>query len=467
VIQLTQEQLSIIQRSVKPGERFKITAFAGTGKTSTLIAYARIRPDLRFLYLAFNKNMQSQAAKRFPQNVTCKTIHSLAWQTYGRQYQEKIGSIRPYHIQDVVDTPNLMEARFVLETMHNFMHSKDEHIKKKHIPYITKPKMDYADAASYCWNIMCDPNDSRIPMEHDGYLKLFQIDAQQLHYDFILLDEAQDSNEVTIGIIENQLAPVILVGDPHQQLYSFRGAINAMDEISAEYEADLTGSFRFSDSIATLATSLVGYFKDEQRQLKGLGGPTKLGLVHGKFAFLARTNAGLFDQAVKWHQEKRIHFFGGIAQLKMEQLLDIWHLWHGTPSMVKDPFLKRFRYFSELEEYAKHTEDKEFSSKIQVVETYRYEIPMLVNKIRQRAEDDPHKADCLFTTVHRAKGLEFKQVMLHDDFTELTKDELLRKVSAVEPDEINILYVAITRAKEKLQLNDELELFQKLVPKPV
>jgi len=464
--QLTEEQLFIIQQEVKQQQRFKITAFAGTGKTSTLISYALNRPNKQFLYLAFNKSMQLQAAKRFPSNVVCKTIHSLAWMRNGHQFKDKIGSLKPYHIFDFLDLPNLIEARFVLDTILNFIFSEDKKIKKKHIPFIKKIKLDYVDLAKRVWNAMLDPMNKAIPMEHDGYLKLFQIENEQLPYDIILLDEAQDSNPVTLGILKNQKCPVIMVGDSHQQLYSFRGAINAMDEFEAELQANLTGSFRFDHNIANLATALVSQFKDEDRLLRGLGGPSKIGKTGQRFALLSRTNAGLFDLAVEWHKTKKIHYLGGVDQIKPEMILDIWKIWHGDAKMVQDSFLKRFRHFSELNEYAKDTEDRELQSRISIVEKYRYEIPMLVNKIRMRAIDIPKEADVLFTTVHKAKGLEFNEVKLHSDFTELTVDQTLKDPSKIEPEEINILYVAVTRAKKKLELNEDLEFFKKLMPKP-
>ncbi|OQY50325.1 MAG: hypothetical protein B6230_06520 [Desulfobacteraceae bacterium 4572_89] len=53
-----------------------------------------------------------------------------------------------------------------------------------------------------------------------------------LHYDCILLDEAQGINPVTAAIVFAQTrtdqnpnpCSIILVGDGHQQIYSFRGA---------------------------------------------------------------------------------------------------------------------------------------------------------------------------------------------------------------------------------------------------
>ncbi len=41
-------------------------------------------------------------------------------------------------------------------------------------------------------------------------------------------------------IIEQQTLPKIMVGDPHQQIYSFRGAVNAMSNVQASHVFYLT-----------------------------------------------------------------------------------------------------------------------------------------------------------------------------------------------------------------------------------
>lgn len=462
----TEEQQQIINRDLKKGKRFRITAFAGTGKTTILIGYAKQRPEKTFLYLAFNKSMQLQAAKRFPHHVVCKTIHSIAWQSIGNQYQQKIGNLKPYHIFDFLDLPNLIEARYVLDTLMNFIFSSDSKIRDFHVPKISKPKLDYVSLAKRIWKAMIEPTELSIPMEHDAYLKLFQIEKIQLPFDLILLDEAQDSNPVTLAILNHQKSPVVIVGDSHQQLYGFRGAVDAMDFIDADFKADLTQSFRFDNTFADFATGIVSYFKEEQRILTGLGGPSHFGKTGDRFAFLSRTNAGLFDQAVNWHKQFKIHFLGGFDQLKTEQIIQLWKLWYGNSKEVTDLFLKRFNHFSEVADYAKESEDRELSSRIKIVEDYRYELPKLIDSIQSKAVEKPSDADCLFTTVHKAKGLEFKKVKLHDDFINLTTDDHIRNPDFVEPEEVNVLYVAVTRAKHILELNEDLETFRKLIPKP-
>lgn len=56
----------------------KHVAFAGTGKTTTLVGYAKARPQCRLLYLCYNKSVEISAKQKFPPNVTCKKAHGLA-----------------------------------------------------------------------------------------------------------------------------------------------------------------------------------------------------------------------------------------------------------------------------------------------------------------------------------------------------------------------------------------------------
>ena len=54
-MELTAEQRDIVDFPLRHGEILKVVAFAGTGKTTVLEQFARARPSLRLLYVAFNK----------------------------------------------------------------------------------------------------------------------------------------------------------------------------------------------------------------------------------------------------------------------------------------------------------------------------------------------------------------------------------------------------------------------------
>lgn len=72
----TPEQSAVIRWH---GRRLVVNAFAGTGKTYTLVRYALAKPESRMLYLAFNRAIRDEAEQKFPFNVECKTSHQLAW----------------------------------------------------------------------------------------------------------------------------------------------------------------------------------------------------------------------------------------------------------------------------------------------------------------------------------------------------------------------------------------------------
>ena len=53
-------------------------AYAGTGKTTTLVEMCKRDPAIRFLLVVFNKSVELQN-KVFPPNVTVKTANALSY----------------------------------------------------------------------------------------------------------------------------------------------------------------------------------------------------------------------------------------------------------------------------------------------------------------------------------------------------------------------------------------------------
>ncbi|RYF92293.1 MAG: DNA helicase, partial [Chitinophagaceae bacterium] len=79
-MKLTSEQEAIIATN----SNIRINAVAGSGKTTTLLEYARTRPiGSRILYLAFNRSVKLEAGRKCVQlglkNVQIETAHSLAY----------------------------------------------------------------------------------------------------------------------------------------------------------------------------------------------------------------------------------------------------------------------------------------------------------------------------------------------------------------------------------------------------
>jgi ATP-dependent exoDNAse (exonuclease V) beta subunit len=97
---------------------------------------------------------------------------------------------------------------------------------------------------------------------------------------------------------------------------------------------------------------------------------------------------------------------------------------------------------------------------VEIVKEYENEIFDILKLLKEKhvSFEQKNTAKMIFTTVHRCKGLEYDEVYLAEDF--ITKDKLEKQVeNGIEPlkliklnEEVNLLYVAITRAKTKLYI---------------
>jgi F-box protein 18 (helicase) len=115
MFELTQEQKDIVSCDLLPGQILKVIAFAGTGKTSILVEYAKARPHMRFLYIAFNKSVQNEARKKFPSNVTAKTSHAIAFRSHGYMHQDRIvTSFKSSLVKEVLGLDSFEDSKYLI-----------------------------------------------------------------------------------------------------------------------------------------------------------------------------------------------------------------------------------------------------------------------------------------------------------------------------------------------------------------
>ncbi|EGV1005363.1 TPA: DNA helicase, partial [Escherichia coli] len=160
----TAEQQAVINWQ---GQRLVVRAFAGTGKTATLVAYAQARPERRMLYIAFNRSVREEAQARFPVNVCCRTAHRLAWPEFGRHYSHRL--VPSLGITDIAGALSLRQwplAAAVRETLQAFMNSADTTLSEVHVR--ARPPLRAAEVlplAVRLWQRMCDRSDD-FPVVH-------------------------------------------------------------------------------------------------------------------------------------------------------------------------------------------------------------------------------------------------------------------------------------------------------------
>lgn len=460
------EQLKLLAVDPTPGSVTAVKAFAGSGKTCSLVMFAESRPDLKMLYLAYNRSMREEADSLFPKNVTCKTTHQLCYKRFGAQYAAtgKLGELRLKSLADVMPESVTKGDKgwgnisAIAATLSAFTLGNATSITEDLAPtWINAPDSrasisrkaaaHYAEAA---WNIQRNVYDDSLNMTHDGYLKLYQLDSPDLDYDVVLFDECQDANPATLAILLKQPCALIMVGDPHQQIYAFRGSDNAFGSLNPDNEITLTGCWRFGPDLADLATNTLRVFKQETATLRGLGPDTKV--VFGTnntpgTVLLARTNSCLLELASQAREEGvSFGFLGGFDKESLRATMAVWQLKEGRE--VFDNFVAGFRDFKHLSEYAEASGDNEMAGRVSLVKRLGASLPPTLLGVKND-ESDFESAELRLCTAHKAKGLAFDSVELCDDFVSAGTPE-----SDYDPpaEEANLLYVAMTRARKELCL---------------
>lgn len=477
---LSDEQKGPVLSSAR---RLLIRAGAGAGKTYTLEAYARHRPDLPMLYVTHNRAVMQSALRRLPSNVECRTAHSISFIAALRQFgpakDQKIGDTRIYEIAKRFELTNKV-AQAAWATLTAWMASADNEILERHVPgEVADASADRGGIVSVArniWAAMIDKEDLDVRMPHDGYVKLFQLSKSiirpgkgKAQYAVMLCDDFQDCNEALLDILARQSAQLVYAGDENQRILGERGGRATVERMHVDEVYNLTHCFRFGQPIADLANSLLGYFKQDHRPLVGMGraDPGKRTVDETKtFAIISRTNAGLFEKAASYlDRQVEFHFVGAPDREKaatvyrLNAILDAYRLWNGSVSEIEDRYIRRFKSFEELEKHANQTGDMELLYICRAIHTHRHRIPSLVEQILSRhvaveCVSDPNFVGIFLTTAQRSKGLQFGQVMLTDDYAALvTESGEPMPPEVMEQEEVNILYLAMTRAVEVLEIN--------------
>lgn len=470
----TTEQKAVIDTDIRRSEALRVSAFAGTGKTSTLVGYSNAREHLPTLYAAFNKSVELEAKRKFAPHVTTKTVHSLAYGKFGRNYSDRLGNVSVFVVARAFNV-RIAVASMIIHTLESWYNSADAKISEKHVPHCTSDGEvlddivvgNIAECATAAWDRILRKEDYW-PMAHSGYLKLFQLSKPELPYDLIMVDEFQDTNPVTLDIFVRQMSfgkRLLIVGDAYQSIYGWRGAVDALSLLSAP-TLYLTQSFRFGQNVADVANALLHTFYREARPLQGCAEADEVCTEvpeNTRYTIVSRNNATLFDAAANAATTgKKICLVGLSLEQLLQDVSDVYKVYQGNSAEATSKKIQRFRSFADLKEYATMA-DPELLSKVTIVERNKDAIPGMSAALR-RAEGDVVTAQAMFTTCHKAKGLEWNTVMLADDYNTLYTDPKgdrpaqLRRIrllgeqsdTTILPDEVNLYYVGATRAKNRL-----------------
>lgn len=475
------------------GKGLVVEAGAGTGKTTTLGMMARDTPRTG-TYMAFNRETAADAGRAMPQTVDCRTINSLAFQAILRNHPQgralldrlPLPRVAPYkaarHLglgalivqvplpfeggrQDYrqkVLQPN-WQAGYVMRGITSFCQSADPEPAAKHFPYVpgidppgvggrrtyVNNRLVAAEMEPYlhkAWADLTSPT-GVLRFSHDVYVKLWQLGTYPIPGSFLLFDEAQDASPVMLAALAAQTdRQVIYVGDSQQQIYEWRGAVNALDLLDpGTPRAWLTQSWRFGPAVAEVANLALDQIGSAQLRLTGT--PSIRSTVHLNRSFarpravLCRSNAAAV-QAVLNFQERGMapHLVGGCDDI-------VWFAQAAgalqAGERTSHPELACFDSWREVLAYVDDDpQGGELRMLVNLVDSYGPDIVIeaLTGLMTQ------NEADVIVSTAHRAKGREWPSVRLASDFEPPVPGD-------GGDGEWRLLYVAATRAINDLDLS--------------
>lgn len=483
-MRFTDQQEAVFAEGV--AEHMKIIAYAGSGKTTTLVELQK-RTRKRTLYCPFNKTIADEARLKFA-GTGCQvsTLHAFAWNAIrspGRSPHKGgasdirargvLGRVRLPKVKGwgdfrVAAAANRALARFCVSDAPEIT---EEHAREALIESVGDPASLRAELARQRAEdvlahlvrpvhlIASLYRDSLLEDEaytHDLYLKTLELEPALLRRAFagfqaVYKDEAQDTNPVETSILRKSRLPIISVGDPYQQIYSWRGAQSALDKLPGK-RLHLTESFRFGQDLADLAMAVLTARPVDPPTLPLIGAGDGKGRGKPANAILCRTNAGVLEQAMRVASKGKSYFVDNAESL-VADLRAAEALHSGKPSTGGGPF-SPFAHWSEAVAEAE-AGDRGMERIVKIVEEGRAD--EVVGLIK-RSNPDEARAEITIMTAHRSKGREFPFVMLGDDWRGL--DDMRKRwekakrssprdeVLALE--EYNALYVAATRAQMRV-----------------
>lgn len=466
-----------------------VEAVAGSGKTTTISEAAKYIPvGDPSVFLAFNKAIATELGKRLPGNIESRTLNSLGHRSvlskFGqvaidtsktrkivRELKDECGIdgsdyIAKYFTGDICNLVAKAKAHGLVpyDSMNGELanYASMMELKDFYNIYSECPDDVLCDFAIAALKVTVEQTNI-IDFDDQLYFTVaFDIPVPQ--YKWVIVDEAQDLSHVNREMLKKFLATngkIIAVGDSRQAIYGFRGAdSSSLDKIVEEFNADtlpLSTTYRCPRKVVERAQQYVPEINCPDDAPDGsVEELDKFGLAefNDDDLIVCRNTAPLIGTAYRMIRNnmpvrvmgrdigkglvnliKKIarYDFKTISMGNFETKLNEW--------MRKQIDIAKRR---DQEDRIEQIQDKAESlfaiisgSNCDTLEELCYIIEDLF-----QGDRGP-----MFSTVHRAKGLEAPRVFILDP--QLMPSKFAKQGWQVKQ-ETNLIYVAITRSMDKL-----------------
>ncbi len=478
-IEPSAEQIEPIIAAVN-GKSIAINAGAGTGKSTTLKFITEYsKPNHRFIYIVFNKANAIEASLKMPSNVFVTTANSLAFRAVfdsnpsarKKYFKHSISVNRLASItgayKEYTRLGEVGRMRFMIsiqKTITEFCKTLDTEISMRHVPKDSDSQEldNILGYARVYWNLA---KELKCDITHEVYMKIWSINKPSIPFDTILYDEAQDANALMVQEVNRQKANIIAVGDKHQQIYGFAGAVNALDKFNVTETHYLTQSYRYSQVIADVANLVLLNQKGVDINMKGsdfhesiVSNGIPMEYQNKTEMVIARTNGHILQLMIEANKNKLDYFAYVNAKEIKSLMLGMYALRYGDPDKVYHPDIKDFDDWSQFKIFLEEGGNPG-------LKTYydlwgRFKLPHIMDAIKT-AQDNENamlpgsqtNLDYIFCTAHKSKGLEHDNITIGPDF-KTPEDE------SYTDEETNLLYVALTRPRKILNIGNNEQLVE-------
>jgi superfamily I DNA/RNA helicase len=495
------EQQNIFDRIQNGRGHLIIKARAGTGKTTTLVHACELMQGKVF-FGAYNSKIAKEIRERVRHltNIYAKTFHAAGVSALNYRFPElKNKDPNPHKVADIIEAQlnamDPMQAAYY-EPLAPAMADIVSMAKQRGIGALPEfpntretwmamvEQFDLLDKLpdgsdedpelmskllTACHKVLARSvaDMSQIDFDDMVYMPLV-LNLRMLKHEWVLIDEAQDTNPTRRALAERMLAPggrLVAVGDDYQAIYGFSGADNdALDQIRRRFNADvlpLTVTYRCPKAVVATANQWVPDIQAHETAPEGSVSTLQyehiLTTAQPGDAILCRWNKYLVGTCFRFIRAgipARIE--GRAIGQQLATLCKKWKVkdldklgervakWKRR-EMDKALAKKKETKAQEIEDRAETVFVLIERAKEQGLKTVDQMVDMLLSLFDDKVVDKTNMVT--LCSAHRSKGLEWHRVFI------LGLYELMGRQCKQDwqtQQELNLQYVAVTRAQSEL-----------------
>jgi len=463
------QQQAIIQAVAQGDHDIQVVARAGCGKTTTILAACEAAPG-PVAFFAFNKSIATELEQKAPGHVQVQTLHSYGFRAvrnyFGRVQvdADKVYKLLKPYLDQKDDWNHLGSVLRLVSLVKNVAPKSARQPSNDLIADLADQHDIEVEDPSRVYSLvragLLESIEQTSVVDFDDMVFLPALhDIPVTPFRWVFLDEAQDVNETQMYLVQKAAegGRLCFVGDPKQAIYGFRGADEAaMDTLAQRRGGDvrvypLTQTYRCPHNIVREVHGIVPDLEAMPSAPPGEVLRLRLDDIapNPGDMVLSRVNAplvgicmGLIRQGVPAKVQGRdigANVLGLAKRLKATSLDDLRarlleYLVAKTASLQK-----RHRGAPSVLATALAQHEDQCMTLDAVIDLAD-SLGDLENVVKRLFGDmKDARGVVLLSSIHKAKGLEAEQVYY------------LQQAKPLDgPQEANLRYVAITRAKDTL-----------------